>query len=137
MARNLSSATYVTAVLHFLQAYNAGNLDELESSLDPQVEWHSAAEYRGRAAVREYLEMFRSRFSSPQARPEDFRAADDHVLMVICFFEGDPGEEPVADQRQSWVADVGHDGKLRRVVAYPTPAEAARALQAMTRKVHA
>jgi ketosteroid isomerase-like protein len=138
MAR-LSSATYVTAVLQFLQAYNRADLDACERFLDPQVEWHSAVTYRGRAAVRGMLESVGARFTRPQIRPDDFRANGDHVLMIVCFHEGDPDAQTRA-QRQSWIADMNGEGLIRRVLAYPSPAEAARAFEALSAaapKVHA
>ncbi|MEA2492847.1 MAG: hypothetical protein QOJ29_758 [Thermoleophilaceae bacterium] len=126
----ISSAAYVTAVLHFLQAYNRDDLDACERSLDPQIEWHSAVSYNGRAEVRAMLESFRERFTSPQARPDDFREAAGHVLMIVCFYEGDPEAQP-REQRQSWIADVNEEGLMRRVLTYPSPAEAVRALEAL------
>jgi hypothetical protein len=137
MARH-SSAAYVTAVLQFLQAFNRDDLDACEQLLDPQVEWHSACSYDGRQAVRGMLESYRERFSRPQIRPDDFRAAGDHVLMIVCFHEGDP-DAPRREQRQSWIADMNEEGHLRRVLAYPSPAEAARAFEALSAgapKVH-
>jgi hypothetical protein len=59
--------------------------------------------------------------------------------MIVCFFEGDP-DAPPREQRQSWIADMGEDGLVRRVIAYPSPADAARALEALAAaalKVHA
>jgi hypothetical protein len=138
MAR-ISSAAYVTAVLHFLQAYNRDDLDASEQFLDPQIEWHNACAYKGHAEVRAMLESIRERFSRPQVRPDDFREAGGHVLMIVCFFEGDP-DAPPREQRQSWIADMGEDGLVRRVIAYPSPADAARALEALAAaalKVHA
>jgi ketosteroid isomerase-like protein len=133
----LSSAAYVTAVLRFLQAFNAGDLDECEKTLAPDVEWHTAVTYKGPAEVRRYLETLSERFNKPQLRPDDFREASGHVLMIVTLFDTEPGDEPVAEQRHSWLADVGETGSLRRVVSYPTPAEAARALDALTHKVNA
>jgi ketosteroid isomerase-like protein len=133
-----SSAAYVTAVLQFLQAFNRNDLDACEQLLDPQVEWHSAVSYKGREAVRAMLETFAARYKRPQARPDDFRAAGDHVLMIVCFHEGDP-EAPPGEQRQSWIADLNEEGLLRRVLAYPSPADAARAFEALSAaapKVH-
>src|SRR3954447_6633489 len=135
----ISSAAYVTAVLHFLQAYNRGDVDACESLLDPQIEWHSAVTYTGRAEARAMLESVREPFSTPQARPDDFREAGGHVLMIVCFYEGDP-DAGRREQRQSWIADVNEDGLLRRVLSYPSPADAARALEAIAAadpKVHA
>jgi hypothetical protein len=138
MAR-ISSAAYVTAVLQFLQAFNRDDLDACERFLDPQVEWHSAVSYNGRKAVRGMLESFKERFTRPQIRPDDFRATGDHVLMIVCFHEGDE-DAPRREQRQSWIADMNEEGLVRRVLSYPSPAEAARAFEALSAaapKVHA
>jgi ketosteroid isomerase-like protein len=138
MAR-LSSAAYVTAVLQFMQAFNRADLDACECCLDPQVEWHSAVSYNGRAAVRTMLESLSERFSRPQIRPDDFRANGDHVLMIVCFHEDDPDAQ-AREQRQSWIADMNEEGLIRRVLSYPSPADAARAFEALSaagHKVHA
>jgi ketosteroid isomerase-like protein len=135
MAR-ISSAAYVTAVLHFLQAYNRGDMDSCVSYLDTQVEWHSAATYLGRADVQTMLEGLRERWSRAQARPEDFREADGHVLMVVGLHEGDPAAQQ-HDERQAWIADMSEDGLIRRIIAYTSPAEAARAFDAIAHRVHA
>jgi hypothetical protein len=130
MAR-ISSAAYVTAVLQFLQAFNRNDLDACERFLDPQIEWHSAVSYNGREAVRGMLDSYRERFSRPQIRPDDFRASAEHVLMIICFHEADSDAQP-REQRQSWIVDMNEEGLLRRVLAYPSPAEAARAFEALS-----
>jgi ketosteroid isomerase-like protein len=135
MAR-ISSAAYVTAVLHFLQAYNRGDIDECERFLDANVEWHSAVTYKGRAEVVAMLGSLAERWTRPQARPDDFRESEGHVLMIVCFNEGDPSA-PQREERQSWIADVNSDGLIQRVIAYTSPGEAARALEALALKVHA
>jgi hypothetical protein len=138
MAR-ISSAAYVTAVLQFLQALNRDDLDACERSLDPRIEWHSAVSYHGKAEVRAMLESIRERFSRPEIRPDDFRESGGRVLMIVCFHEGDP-DAPPRQQRQSWIADLNEEGLIRRVLAYPSPADAARALEALAAagpKVHA
>jgi SnoaL-like domain len=129
MAR-ISSAAYVSAVLQLLQAFNRNDLDACEQLLDPQVEWHSAASYTGRQGVRTMLASYKDRFTKPQARPDDFREAGGHVLMVICFHEGD-SEAPARELRESWIVDMNEQGLVRRVLSYPTPAEAARAFEAL------
>src|SRR4051794_38877535 len=101
MAR-VSSAAYVTAVLRFLQAFNRDDMDACEQLLDPQIEWHGAASYNGRAEVRQMLDSLRGRFNRPQVRPDDFREAAGHVLMIVCFHESDP-EGPRGEIRQSWI----------------------------------
>jgi ketosteroid isomerase-like protein len=130
MAR-ISSAAYVTAVLQFLQAFNRNDLDACERFLDPQIEWHSAVSYNGREAVRGMLESYRERFSRPEIRPDDFRASAEHVLMIVCFHEADSDAQP-REQRQSWIVDMNEEGHIRRVLAYPSPAEAARAFEALS-----
>jgi hypothetical protein len=85
------------------------------------------------------LESYSERFTRAQIRPDDFRATADHVLMIVCFHEGDP-DAPRREQRQSWIADMSEEGLVRRVLAYPSPAEAARAFEALSAaalKVHA
>ena len=68
------------------------------------------------------LEGFRTRFSTPQARPDDFREASGHVLMVVCFTEGDP-EAVRIEERQSWLGDITDECLISRVVVYPQPVE--------------
>ena len=131
MAR-ISSAAYVTAVLRFLQAFNANDLDACEQLLDKDIEWHGVVDYHGREGVRQMLESFHERFQRPQARPDDFRESNGNVLMVVCFYEDDPGDAPPRQERQSWIATMSDEGLVRRVIAYPSPADAARALEALT-----
>jgi hypothetical protein len=131
----ISSAAYVTAVLRFLQAYNAGDLDGLESQLDPQIEWHSAVDYHGRSEVLEFMEGLRSRWLRPEVRPEDFRELDGRVLMVVCFLGDEATPESMREERQSWVVEFNDDGLIARVLSYPSPAEAARTLDALAQKI--
>jgi ketosteroid isomerase-like protein len=126
-----SSAAYVTAVLKLLQAFNRNDLDACERLLDPQVEWHSAVTYKGREAVRAMLETYGEKFTLPQLRPDDFRATADHVLMIVSFHEGDP-EAAKREQRQSWIVDLNDEGQVRRVLSYPSPADAVRAFEALS-----
>jgi ketosteroid isomerase-like protein len=134
-----SSAAYVTAVLNLLQAFNRDDLDACESYLDQDVEWHSAALHNGRAEVRKLLECLGERFSQPRIRPDDFREAAGHVLIIVCFYEGDQ-DAPPREQRQSWIVDMNDEGLVRRVLSYPSPADAGRAFEALSAagpKVHA
>ena len=135
MARRISSAAYVTAVLKFLQAYNRGDKD-VEQYLDRNVEWHTAVTYKGSPNVVDMLRYFASRWNVAKVRPDDFREADGHVLMIVCFHEGDPGSQQ-REERQSWIVDVNDAGLIQRVVTYTSPGEAARALDALAFKVHA
>jgi hypothetical protein len=135
----ISSAAHVTAVLRLLQAFNRNDLDACEQVFEPQAEWHSAVTYKGRPALRSMLECYGERFSQPQVRPDDFKAAGGQVLIIVCFYEGDPAAQP-REQRQSWIVDLNDTGLIKRVLAYPSPAEAVRAFEALAAaalKVHA
>jgi hypothetical protein len=95
--------------------------------------------YKGPSEVLSMLHSVRERFTRPQARPDDFREAGGHVLMIVCFYEADP-EAPPREQRQSWIVAMSEEALLRRVIAYPSPADAARAFEALAAsapKVHA
>lgn len=131
----ISSAAYVTAVLNLLQAFNRDDLDACERFLDPNIEWHSAASYRGRAEVRKMLESWGQRFTQPRIRPDDFRASGDHVLIIVCFHEGDRAA-PARDQRQAWIVDLSEDGLVRRVLSYASAGEAVRAFEALSAAAH-
>jgi hypothetical protein len=135
MAR-MSSAAYVTSVLTFLQAYNSGDLDACAKRLDPEIEWHSAVTYKGRRDVRAMLEAHRGRWTESRVRPDDFRATERHVLMIVCFHEGNRDASP-REERQSWIADINDEGLISRLISYPTPADAGRAFDALAQKVHA
>ena len=130
MMARISSAAYVTAVLRFLQAFNADDADACERLLDKDIEWHSAVSYCGRDAVLKMLEGFHERYSRCQARPDDFREAAGHVLIVVTFKEADD-KAPPREMRQSWVVSMSEEGLLRRVISYPSPADAARALEGL------
>ena len=135
----ISSAAHDTAVLHFLQAFNRDDLDACEQFLDPHIDWHSALAYKGRGEVLAMLHSVGERFTRPQVRPDDFREAGGHVLMIVCLFEADP-EAQSREQRQSWIVTMSEEALLRRVIAYPSPADAARAFEALAAsapKVHA
>lgn len=135
MAR-ISSAGYVTALLQFLQAYNRGDLDACEALLDVDVEWLGPVRCHGRREVRAMLETLREHWERPAVRPDDFREANGRVLLIVCFYDAWAGGL-AADQRQSWIAELSDDGLIRRVMAYTSAAEAARAFEALAQKVHA
>ena len=127
--RRISSAAYVTAVLRFLQTYNAGDFDALEELLVPEIEWHGVVDYRGREQVREYLERFHGRWDRSHARPEDFRESGGRVLIVVAFTGDSTHTQRVLEERQSWICELTDDGRISRVLTYPTPADAALALE--------
>ena len=127
--RSISSAAYVTAVLRFLQAYNAGDFDALEALCTPEIEWHGLTMHNGRADVREYLEDFHGRWNEPHVRPEDFREAEGRVMIIVVFSGASTHTQRMLEERQSWICELTEDGKISRVLTYPTPADAAEALE--------
>ena len=82
------------------------------------------------------LDSLRARWATPQVRPDDFREAGGHVLMVLSFHDGD-SDARSEELRQSWVADVNDERLINLVRTYDTPAAAARALEALAPKVPA
>jgi ketosteroid isomerase-like protein len=127
----------VTAVLQFLQSYNAGDLDNCIELLDPAIEWHGVVSYNGREEVREYLEGFHGRWDRSHAIPEEFREADGRVLIVVGFTGDSTHTQRALVERQSWICEMTDDGKIRRVLGYPTPGDAFRAFEEMGRQLHA
>jgi hypothetical protein len=82
------------------------------------------------------IESWRERYAQPRVRPDDFRAsAGGNVLMIVCLYDGDPASS-TREQRQSWIVDMGEDGLVRRVLTYPSPAEAGRAFEALSAAAH-
>jgi ketosteroid isomerase-like protein len=133
--RRISSAAYVTAVLRFLQAYNAGDFDACAELLEPDIEWHGVVAYNGRDEVKGYLEGFHGRWERSHARPEDFREAGGRVLMVVAFTGEGAHGQPSLDERQSWICELTENGTIRRVLTYATPGDAAKALERLPEHV--
>lgn len=127
--RSTSSAAYVTAVLRFLQAYNAGDFDAIAELLEPDVEWHGVTSHIGREDVRDYLEAFHGRWGRSHVRPEDFRESGGRVLIVVAFWGDSAHTSRPLQEHQSWICSVSEEGSIQRVLVYPTPADAVRALE--------
>jgi ketosteroid isomerase-like protein len=132
-----SSQHFVTVGLRFIQAFNAGDIDGCVDMLHPDIEWYASNRYSdaethiGQGDVKLYLESLHGHLDEPRLEPEDGYQIADHV-MLISRLRGKgtlAGHDVV--ERYNWVALVD-GGKFKRVVTYPTPAEARRALEAAT-----
>lgn len=128
-----SSQHFVTIGLRFVEAFNRGDIDACAEMLDEDIEWYSSNRFldsethQGVPDVKRYLESLHGHMDEPRMEPEDGYQIGDHV-MLINRLRGKgtlAGNEVI--ERYNWVALI-HDDKFRRVVAYPSPAEARRAL---------
>jgi ketosteroid isomerase-like protein len=130
-----SSQHFVTVGLKFVQAFNRGDIDEMVGMLHPDIEWYSSNRYSdsethvGHEDVRLYLRNLYEHLDDPRMDPEDGYQVGDHV-MLINRLRGKgtlAGHEVV--ERYNWLVLVDGE-RFRRVITYPTPAEARRALEA-------
>lgn len=130
-----SSQHFVTVGLRFVEAFNRGDIDACVAMLHPDIEWYSSNRYSdteshiGLNDVRLYLDNLYSHLDQPRMEPEDGFQIGDHVMLINRL----RGKGTLAGhdvlERYNWVCLVDGD-KFRRVITYPTPAEARRALEA-------
>jgi ketosteroid isomerase-like protein len=129
-----SSQHFVTVGLRFVEAFNRGDIDACVEMCAPEIEWYASNRYSdaeshiGQGDVKLYLEALHGHLDEPRMEPEDGFQIGNHV-MLINRLRGKgtlAGNEVV--ERYNWVALVDGD-KFRRVITYPSPAEARRALE--------
>jgi ketosteroid isomerase-like protein len=130
-----SSQHFVTVGLRFVEAFNRGDIAACVELLDPDIEWYASNRYSdaeshiGVNDVKLYLESLYGHLDEPRMEPEDGYQIGDHVMLINRLRgKGTLAGSPVVE-RYNWVALV-HGDKFRRVITYPTPAEARRALEA-------
>jgi ketosteroid isomerase-like protein len=128
-----SSQHFVTVGLRFVEAFNRGDINACLELLHPEIEWYSNNKYSdseshiGLNDVRLYLESLYNHLDEPRMEPEDGIQIGDHVMLINRLRgKGTLAGHPVLE-RYNWVARVEGD-KFRRVITYPTPAEARQAL---------
>jgi ketosteroid isomerase-like protein len=128
-----SSQHFVTVGLRFVEAFNRGDINACLELLHPEIEWYSNNKYSdteshiGLNDVRLYLESLYTHLDEPRMEPEDGIQVGDHVMLINRLRgKGTLAGHPVVE-RYNWVALVEGD-KFRRVITYPTPAEARQAL---------
>ena len=129
-----SSQHFVTVGLRFIEAFNRGDIDACVEMCHPDIEWYASNRYSdaethiGQGDVKLYLESLHGHLDEPRMEPEDGFQIGDHV-MLINRLRGKgtlAGNEVI--ERYNWVALIDED-RFRRVITYPTPAEARRALE--------
>lgn len=129
-----SSQHFVTVGLRFVEAFNRGDMKACVDMLHPEVEWYSSNRFLeseshlGRDDVKLYLESIHGHLIEPRMEPEDGFQIGDHVMLINRLRgRGTLAGNPISE-RYNWVALVEED-QFRRVVTYPTPADARRALE--------
>jgi ketosteroid isomerase-like protein len=129
-----SSQHFVTVGLRFVEAFNRGDMEACIEMLHPEVEWYSSNRFleseshMGRDDVRLYLESIHGHLDAPHMEPEDGYQIGDHVMLINRLRGKGTLAGHDVTERYNWVALVDED-KFRRVVTYPTPADARRALE--------
>src|SRR3954454_789899 len=128
-----SSQHFVTIGLRLVEAFNRGDIDACVQLLHPEIEWYannrsSDSETQiGTNEVKLYLESLHSHLDEPRMEPEDGYQIGEHVMLINRLRgKGTLAGHPVVE-RYNWVALID-GGKFRRVITYPTPAEARQAL---------
>ena len=132
-----SSQHFVTVGLRFVEAFNRDDIDACVDMLDPDIEWFTSNRFldsethNGREDVRLYLQSLRDHLDDAKMEPEDGYQVGDRVMLINRLRGRGSlvGQEIV--ERLNWLVLVNED-KFRRVVSYPTPADARRALEEQT-----
>ena len=130
-----SSQHFVTVGLRFVEAFNRGDIETCVAMCHPDIEWYASHRYSdteshiGLGDVKLYLQSLYDHLDQPRMEPEDGFQIGDHVMLINRLRgKGTLAGHDVVE-RYNWVALI--DGELfRRVITYPTPAEARRALDA-------
>ena len=133
-----SSQHHVTLGLRFVEAFNRGDYDTIVEMLHPEIEWYSSNRFLdsethvGRSDVKLYVESLHDHLDDPKMEPEDGFQIGDHVMLINRLRGKGTLAGNEVTERYNWVV-LMDDGLFRRVVAYPTPAEARRALEDVAR----
>lgn len=130
-----SSQHFVTVGLRFVEAFNSGDVDAMVNMLHPDIEWYSSNRYSdaeshiGVEDVRLYLKHLHDHLDDPRMEPEDGFQIGDHVMLINRLRGKGTLAGHEVTERYNWLCLVDGE-KFRRVITYPTPAEARRALEA-------
>jgi ketosteroid isomerase-like protein len=129
-----SSQHFVTVGLKFIEAFNNGDIDGCVALVDPEIEWYTSNRYldsethKGPEDVRLYLESLHESLDEPRMEPEDGFQIGDHVMLINRL----RGKGTLAGndviERFNWLVTTNGE-KFRRVVTFPTPADARKALE--------
>jgi len=122
------SQANVETILRGYRAFANGDLDAIESLLDPQVEWVGQGEVAALADRADVLDILRERVDEQyQVTVDRCIGVGDEVVVSMRFsrVEIDPTDERALQSRRSFL--VGRyaavvtiaDGRVARVVEYP------------------
>ena len=104
--------------------------------LHPEIEWYTSNRFLeseshvGPEDVRLYLQSLHDHLDEGRMEPEDGWQLGEHVMLINRLRGKGTLAGNEVSERYNWVA-LMQDGLFRRIVAYPTPAEARRALEAI------
>ena len=122
------SQVQVELLLKGYRAFIAGDLDALESMLDPEVEWVGAGEVTAIANRADVLDVLRDRVAEDyQVTVDRCIGVGDDVVVSMRFsrVELDPTDDRPLQSRRSFLVGryaaivTMHDGRVVRVVEYP------------------
>ena len=118
----------VDTILRGYRAFVAGDLDAIESMLDPEVEWIGVGEVAAIADRTDVLEVLRDRVAEEYQVTVDrcIGVGDDVVLsMRFSRVETDAADDRPLQSRRSYLVGryaaivTTQDGRVARVVEYP------------------
>jgi ketosteroid isomerase-like protein len=113
----------------FFEAANCGDMDALMSAFAPDGIWEAAplgVSFKGRAAIRGFLEDWIGAYEEYEMEPEDVRDFGNGVALSVLHQTGrPPGSTSVVRVRSGFVAVVT-GGVIVQVTSY-TDIDAARA----------
>lgn len=118
----------VDLFLRGYRAFVAGDLDAIESMLDPEVEWIGVGEVAAIADRSDVLDVLRERLDEEyQVTVDRCIGVGDDVVVSMRFSrtELDPTDERPLQSRRSYLVGryaaivTTHDGRVSRVVEYP------------------
>jgi len=124
----VSQERNVETILRGYRAFTSGDLDAIESLLDPQVEWVGQGEVTALADRADVLDILRERVDEEyQVTVDRCIGVGDEVVVSMRFsrVELDPTDDRPLQSRRSFL--VGRyaavvtiaDGRVARVVEYP------------------
>ena len=129
-----SSQHFVTVGLRFVEAFNRNDMAACVDLLHEDIEWYASNRFLesethiGRSDVKLYLESLHDHLDDPRMEPEDGFQIGDHVMLINRLRGKGTLAGNEVTERYNWVCLIDED-HFRRVVTYPTPAEARRALE--------
>jgi ketosteroid isomerase-like protein len=124
----VSSQAQVDLLLRGYRAFVAGDLDALESMLDPEVEWIGVGEVAAIADRTDVLAVLRDRLAVEyQVTVDRCIGVGDDVVVSMRFsrVELDATDERPLQSRRSFLVGryaaivTMHEGRVARVVEYP------------------